>query len=121
MPWNKQDYPASFKNLSPAVRDKAIEIANALLEEDYEEGRAISIAMTKAREYVNDQDGHRTNYIVKQRDDDWAFMKEHGKRAIFVENTKQHLLEKAKPYVNEHNGILKIYHEDGSLEDTLYE
>ena len=32
MPWNKQDYPVSMKNLEPRVRHKAIEIANALLE-----------------------------------------------------------------------------------------
>lgn len=31
MPWNA-GYPASMKNLPPAVRERAIEIANALLE-----------------------------------------------------------------------------------------
>lgn len=43
MPWNSSDYPASFKNLDKEVRKKAIEIANALLREGYEESRAISI------------------------------------------------------------------------------
>jgi uncharacterized protein YdaT len=33
MPWTKTDYPNSMKNLPTAVRNKAIEIANALLEE----------------------------------------------------------------------------------------
>jgi hypothetical protein len=33
MPWTKTDYPNSMKNLLAAVRNKAIEIANALLEE----------------------------------------------------------------------------------------
>jgi uncharacterized protein YdaT len=51
MPWNKQDYPPSMKNLDARVRNKAIEIANALLEEDYEEGRAIAIATAKAEEW----------------------------------------------------------------------
>ncbi|GIP35691.1 hypothetical protein [Paenibacillus sp. J2TS4] len=51
MPWNKKDYPLSMKNLEPRVRNKAIEIANALLEEHYEEGRAISIATAKAKEW----------------------------------------------------------------------
>ena len=53
MPWNKNDYPDSFKNLEPDVRNKAIEIANALLREGNDEGRAISIATAKAREYVH--------------------------------------------------------------------
>lgn len=51
MPWNKQNYPPSMKNLDVRVRNKAIEIANALLEEDYEEGRAIAIATAKAEEW----------------------------------------------------------------------
>ena len=33
MPWTKRDYPVSMKNLPGEVRNKAIEIANALLEE----------------------------------------------------------------------------------------
>ncbi|ETT44809.1 DUF2188 domain-containing protein [Paenibacillus sp. FSL R5-0490] len=51
MPWNKQDYPVSMKNLEPRVRHKAIEIANALLDDGYEEGRSIAIATAKAEEW----------------------------------------------------------------------
>jgi uncharacterized protein YdaT len=49
MPWNAKSYPASMKNLSARVRKKAIEVANALLKEGYEEGRAISIAIATAK------------------------------------------------------------------------
>ena len=82
MPWNKDDYPDSMKNLETDVREKAIEIANALLEDNYEEGRAISIATSQARIAI------------------------HGDE---------------EEYVNDQNGILTIYEEDGSIEDTLYE
>lgn len=51
MPWTKDNYPASMKNLMAPVRNKAIEIANALLDEGYEEGRAIAIATAKAEEW----------------------------------------------------------------------
>ena len=51
MPWSKGDYPPSMKNLDPRVREKAVEIANALLEEGSEEGRAIAIATAKAEEW----------------------------------------------------------------------
>lgn len=51
MPWSKNDYPPSMKNLEPRVRKKAVEIANALLEEGSEEGRAIAIATAKAQEW----------------------------------------------------------------------
>jgi len=52
MPWNEDRYPASMRSLPPRVRRKAIEIANALLEEGYDEGKAIRIAIAKAREWA---------------------------------------------------------------------
>lgn len=56
MPWNKADYPDSLKNFTAPVRNKAIDIANALLEEGYEEGRAISIATAQAKEWGENRD-----------------------------------------------------------------
>lgn len=58
MPWDKNDYPPSMKNLEPRVRNKAIEIANALLDEKYEEGRAIAIATSKAEEWADNHPKH---------------------------------------------------------------
>jgi uncharacterized protein YdaT len=52
MPWDKLNYPVSMKNLKPAVREKAIEIANALLKEGMEDGRAIAIATSRAEEWA---------------------------------------------------------------------
>jgi len=55
MPWSEEHYPVSMTNLTPEVRSKAIEIANALLEEGYEEGRAIAIGIAKAEEWAKDR------------------------------------------------------------------
>lgn len=52
MPWNETYFPASMRHLSPPVRAKAIEIANALLEEGMDEGRAIRIAIAKAKQWA---------------------------------------------------------------------
>ncbi len=54
MPWTKSEYPVSMKNLAPKTRAKAIEIANALLDE-YEEGRAIAIATAQAEKWAKDR------------------------------------------------------------------
>lgn len=42
-----------MKYLPEWVREKAIEIANALLAEGYEEGSAIRIAITAAKRWAN--------------------------------------------------------------------
>ena len=53
MPWSKSDYPDSMKNLPAPIRNKAIEIANKLLEEkNMEEGMAIATGISKAKDWV---------------------------------------------------------------------
>ncbi len=52
MPWNENYFPKSMLHLEPMVRDKAIEIANALLAEGYDEGRAIRIAIAQAKRWA---------------------------------------------------------------------
>jgi len=45
-----------MRNLPPLVREKAIDIANALLDEGMEEGMAIRIAIAKAKEWARHLD-----------------------------------------------------------------
>lgn len=53
MPWTKSDYPNSMKNLPATVRNKAIEIANAILRESHtDEGIAIATAISRAKEWA---------------------------------------------------------------------
>lgn len=51
MPWTTRDYPPSWKNFEPLLRKKAIDIANAMLKEGYDEDRAIPIATAQAKEW----------------------------------------------------------------------
>jgi len=52
MPWSSDYIPTAMKHLPPIVREKAIEIANALLEEGMDEGKAIRIAIAKAKQWA---------------------------------------------------------------------
>ena len=52
MHWTPSRFPPSMSHLPEPVRDKAIEIANALLEEGMEGGKAIRIAIAKAKEWT---------------------------------------------------------------------
>jgi len=48
-----------MKHLPPVVREKAVEIANALLEEEgMEEGRAIRIAIARAKAWATHHSDH---------------------------------------------------------------
>lgn len=56
MPWYNGDYPPSYKNQPQYLREKAVEIANALLKDGVEEGIAIATGLKKAREFFEEQD-----------------------------------------------------------------
>ena len=52
MPWTRDYYPVSMRHLSAVTREKAIEIANALLAEQMEEGMAIRVAISRAKQWA---------------------------------------------------------------------
>jgi uncharacterized protein YdaT len=64
MPWSEAFYPPSMRALHPLVRAKAIEIANALLQEGMEEGKAIRIAIAKAKEWADRRGLPVHNYVA---------------------------------------------------------
>lgn len=59
MPWYNGDYPPSYKNQPKALREKAVEIANGLLQDGTEEGIAIATGLKRAREYFKDKKSHK--------------------------------------------------------------
>ena len=52
MPWRDDYYPPAMERLHPVVRRKAIEIANALLDEGNEEGFAIRVGIARAKQWA---------------------------------------------------------------------
>jgi uncharacterized protein YdaT len=66
MPWDKDDYPASFKNFEPLLRKKAIEVGNALLAEGYPEERAIPIAISQSKKWLEEASVSEKNAFSKE-------------------------------------------------------
>lgn len=52
MPWTYERPPVSMRHLPPEVLRKAVEMANAMLREGMEEGRAIRIATARAQAWA---------------------------------------------------------------------
>jgi uncharacterized protein YdaT len=52
MPWTSDHFPVAMRSLAPETRDKAIDIANALLREGHDEGFAIRVAIARAHEWA---------------------------------------------------------------------
>ncbi len=52
MPWQIPDFPPAMNQLPAPVREKAVEIANALVRDGCDEATAIRIAIAKAKEWA---------------------------------------------------------------------
>src|SRR3990170_8753729 len=132
MPWTRQKYPASMKNLPEEVRNKAIEIANALLEEkDMAEGIIIATAISRAKDWAEnrgkqseaprgmskktDVKKHGEDRYVVPHGDDWTVKKEKGKKeAVF--GTKDKAVRKAKEEAKAANASVTIQGKHGKIE-----
>lgn len=52
MPWTSEDFPIAMKNLSPKRREKAISIANKILEKTNDEGKAIATGIKMSKSLI---------------------------------------------------------------------
>lgn len=125
MPWTNNDYPPSMKNLPVRARRKAVEIANALLEDGYEEGRAIAIATAKAKEWNEEHPAQPgkplrepANYRVVPHQKQWAVKKEGSSESIQVTGTKEEAVESAKELASSANASAIIHRQNGTIEKS---
>lgn len=113
MSWSIKDYPDSMENLDELVREEAIDIANGLLDEGYEAGRAIPIAIARAKEIYGDDNPIR--HVVPHTDG-WAIKKEKAQIASGIFETKQEALKKAQQLAIKEETRLIIHRQDGKIE-----
>lgn len=143
MPWNLDDYPASFKNFDHVVKKKAIDIANALLDEGYDDGQAIPIATKQAKEWAeNASPEERQSYKYSDRpskddthdshanpelldndvlvyfdEDEWVVKTKEAKRADSTHEKKDDAFTRAEE-IAENKGTKVIrYTKDGKRQD----
>ena len=130
MPWIQKNYPDSMKNLDPTVRNKAIEIANALMREGkmHDEGNVIATGISKAKDWAThegmdvaktptDHKDHGTDQYVIPHKKGWALKTERSNKPYKVYATKEEAIEKGEEMAKKHSATLMIQGEDGKIED----
>ncbi len=98
MPWTKKDLPDAMKNLEEEVKCKALEIANSLVEDGYEDRRAISIAISQAREWYEKRGGKvspDTTHRLVPGDKKWVLKSVDGNEN-FSFDTKEDAMKKVE-------------------------
>ncbi|CAM4307356.1 DUF2188 domain-containing protein [Saccharibacillus endophyticus] len=142
MPWNKNDYPQSMKNLDERVRNKAVEIANALLRDGYEEGRAIAIATSQAEEWdenhpehgngdkkdrssdnggsrgkkpTSKPSGNHALHVVSH-EDGWAVKEEGKDKPLSVHDRKEDAVQSARKEADDRDVHVHVHTRDGKIQ-----
>lgn len=120
MRWTSQDYPVSMKNLKPTVRNKAIEVANALIAEDYDEQHAVPIAITTAKKWAesDDYDGFSATHQlhVIPHPNGWAIRRANADKVSFVFEDRDLAQNKALQMAEAEHGSVIVYNEDGEVQ-----
>ncbi|MEN1968466.1 DUF2188 domain-containing protein [Lentibacillus sp. N15] len=144
MPWILNDYPSSMKNLDKVVRKKAIDIANSMVDEGYEEGRAIPIATEQAKEwyknadkqeladynqsgkpterseegqrYENNPERLEEGEHVVAHDDGWAVTSSKAKKPTAVYKDKNDAVKRAREIAKNKGTTLTVHKKDGSIQ-----
>ncbi|CAN5684227.1 DUF2188 domain-containing protein [soil metagenome] len=125
MPWTRNSYPTTFKNMTPNVRDKAIEIANELLNQ-YEEPRAIRIATAQAKEWAQNRnmeiwaDGppEGKDQHILPHDRGWAVKAEGAGQATKVFSRKEDAVARARDIARNQEANIVIHAADGKISDV---
>ncbi|NBJ70034.1 MULTISPECIES: DUF2188 domain-containing protein [Clostridia] len=145
MVWTLKDYPASMKNLNEVTRKKAIDIANSMLDEGYDENRAIPIAIDQAKEwrknasqqevetykqtgkptkrssegkkYDNNPERLEEGEHIVSHEDGWAVRSSDGEKPSAVYPTKKEAMERGKEIASNKGTYLIIHRRDGTIEE----
>lgn len=145
MPWTLNDYPPSMKNMEHTTKKKAIDIANSMIDDGYDENRAIPIAIEQAKKWHENasqseiekykQSGKPTSRSkegkkypshperldegeeVVAHDDGWAVKSSGAKRVNEVFSTKEKAIERGKEIAKNKGTSLTIYKLDGNIQE----
>lgn len=144
MPWTMSDYPSSLKNLEYATKKKAIDIANAMVDEGYDESRAIPIATQQAKEwrdnaskeeiaaytesgqpttrkkedtaYENNPERLEEGEEVVSHSDGWAVQSKNAKKPSNVYKNKEDAVEQGRKIAKNKGTNITIYKQDGTVQ-----
>jgi uncharacterized protein YdaT len=128
MPYTKNNYPNTMKNIPEKVREKAIEILNKLLEDkNMDESIAIPTSISRAKDWAAnreidfkqteaDEKMHGNDLYVMPRKNSWIIKKEKSARVSFTFSTKKDAIDKASEMAQDSNINVTIYDTDGKIQ-----
>jgi uncharacterized protein YdaT len=135
MPWTPNYFPIAMKYLNVDVREKAIDIGNALMDEDMEEGIAIATAISRAKDWAANKglptNNHKSSrstdvkkhgrdkYIIPYKGNKWALKEEGNEKVDEVFENKDEAVKEGRKKAKDVNGTLTIQKRTGTIQHRI--
>jgi GH43 family beta-xylosidase len=136
MTWSKDYYPEELKHLRKSIREKAIEIANTLVESGQKKKQAIAVAIAKARSFdrtaFKDKNRSSTlrcrknitspsiNFYIVKIENRWGLKGENDALPSISFESIDEALERGKTLIRITKGSLYIDNDNGALQQIVY-
>ena len=120
--FSEEEYPWELEELEPEARKRALEQANQLIEQGYQEIRALRMAATMAREWVDNGKSADTTmagpsqHVMLERDT-WVICPEDRSDASHSFSSLEDALHRAHEIAAEQHSAVYVYDPDGALID----
>jgi hypothetical protein len=103
------------------MRERAIEIASALIDEGYDENNAMFVAIAQARHWAeNSADQNRDqNLHVIPHPQGWALRRPLSDPSIFIFPTRDEACEYAYDMAEQDGTLVMIHDASGQIEDQI--
>lgn len=120
--FDKEAYPWELEELDPDARRKALERANELIEQGYQEIRALRMATTLAREWVDNGRTSDTSmsgpsqHVMFERDS-WVICPEDRSEASHSFSNLEDAIRRAHDIAAEQHSAVYVYDPNGAIID----
>lgn len=122
MSFNQINYPVSFKFLNSEVKNKAIEIANSLIQGGFEQEVSEVIALSNAKlwaSYFNLKPREKNIHVhLVPHPQGWALISEDASLVYFVFSSKNDALVRARAFAKNEKLKLYIHSVAGNINDS---
>jgi uncharacterized protein YdaT len=120
--FSEEAYPWELEELEPDVRRKALERANELIQQGYQEIRALRMATTLAREWVDNGKSSDmpmsgpSQHVMFERDS-WVICPEDRSEATHSFSNLEDAIRRAHEIATEKHSAVYVYDADGAIID----
>jgi uncharacterized protein YdaT len=109
--------PNQMSSLATDMRERALDLGNALLNDRYDTRTAIAIAVENAKSWAEKTPDAPPGQHVVPHPDGWAVIRTDGRKPTYVVQTKREAIEKARRIARHQESALIIHGQDGWIQE----